>query len=175
MIGHREKKEGSSVILCCCFILLLFTVACQQAPPDNRAADESAIKDTEAQWSKAAAAKNADETVSFYADDASMLAPNMPIVSGKQAIRAVWGQLMADPGFSVSWESTKAEASRSGDFGYDIGTYKLTMNDPQGKQISDHGKYMVVWGKQADGKWKAVGDMFNSDVPLPAPPAKKKK
>ncbi len=49
------------------------------------------------------------------------------------------------------------------------------MNDPQGKQMSDHGKYMVVWRKQADGKWKAVGDMFNSDVPLPAPPEKKKK
>ena len=175
MIGHREKKEGSSVILCCCFILLLFTVACQQAPPDNRAADESAIKDTEAQWSKAAAAKNADETVSYYTDDASMLAPNMPLVSGKPGIRGVWGQLMADPGFSVSWASAKAEASRSGDLCYDIGTYQLTMNDPQGKQISDHGKYMVVWRKQADGKWKAVGDMFNSDVPLPAPPEKKKK
>jgi ketosteroid isomerase-like protein len=147
MIGHREKKQGSSVVLCCCFILLLFTVACQQAPPDTREADAGAIKDTEAQWAKAAAAKNADETVSYYADDASMLAPNMPIVSGKQAIRGVWGQLMANPGFSISWASSKAEASRSGDLGYDLGTYQLTMNDPQGKQISDHGKYMVVLEK----------------------------
>jgi uncharacterized protein (TIGR02246 family) len=175
MIIHRGKKHGSTVVLCGCFVLLLFTAGCQQAPPDNREADASAIKDTEAQWLKAAAAKNPDETVSYYADDASMLAPNMPIVSGKQAIRGVWGQLMANPGFSISWESTKAEASRSGDLGYDIGTYQLTMSDPQGKQNSDHGKYMVIWRKQADGKWKAVGDMFNSDVPLPAPPEKKKK
>jgi ketosteroid isomerase-like protein len=68
------------------------------------------------------------------------------------------------------------EAPRSGDFAYDIGTYQLTMNDPQGKPNSDRGKYMVVWKKQADGKWKAVGDMFSSDLPLPpAPPEKKKK
>jgi len=175
MIDHRKKTQGTSLVLCGCLALVLFTVACQQAPPDTTAADQAAIKDAEAQWSKAAAAKNPDDTVSYYAEDASILAPNMPIVSGKQAIRVVWGQLMGNPGFSVSWESSKVETSRSGDFGYDIGTYQLTMNDPQGKPISDRGKYMVTWKKQADGKWKAVGDMFNSDVPLPAPPEKKKK
>jgi len=67
------------------------------------------------------------------------------------------------------------EASRSGDFAYDIGTYQLTMNDPQGKPMSERGKYTVVWKKQADGSWKAVADMFSSDLPLPAPPEKKKK
>ena len=175
MIGNGEKKQGSSVFLCGCLAFLVFAVACQQAAPDNRDADANAIKDAEAQWSKAAAAKNADETVSYYADDASMLAPNMPIVLGKPSIRGVWGQFMANPGFSISWQSNKAEAARSGDLGFDIGTYQLTMSDPQGKQISDHGKYTVVWKKQADGKWKAVADMFNSDVPLPAPAEKKKK
>jgi uncharacterized protein (TIGR02246 family) len=175
LISHREKKLGSNLVLRSCLGLVLLTWACQQTPPDTSAADQAAIKDAEAQWAKAAAAKNADETVSYYADDASMLAPNMPIVFGKQAIRGVWGQLMANPGFSISWESTKVEASRSGDLGYDIGTYQLAMSDPQGKSMSDRGKYMVTWKKQADGKWKAVGDMFNSDMPLPAPPEKKKK
>jgi ketosteroid isomerase-like protein len=107
-----------------------------------------------------------------------MLPPNMPMVTGKQAVRAVWAQLMGNgnPGFTVSWESSKAEVSRSGDFAYDIGTYQLTMNDPQGKPNSDRGKYMVVWKKQADGKWKAVGDMFKSDLSLlPSPPEKQKK
>ena len=37
----------------------------------------------------------------------------------------------------------------------------------------DRGKYLEVWKKQADGKWKVVADMFNSDLPL-APPAEKK-
>ena len=177
MISHRGKRQrlGCKLSFCGCLALLLFTVACQQVPPDTQAADQSAIKDLEAQWSKTAAAKNLDDTISYYADDASMLPPNTPTVTGKQAVRDVWAQLMGDPGFSVSWESSKVEASRSGDFAYDIGTYQLTMNDPQGKKMSDRGKYMAVWKKQADGKWKAVGDMFSSDLPLPTPPEKKKK
>jgi ketosteroid isomerase-like protein len=50
------------------------------------------------------------------------------------------------------------------------------MKDPDGKPMKDRGKFIEVWKKQADGKWKVVADMFNSDIPLPAPePPKKKK
>jgi uncharacterized protein (TIGR02246 family) len=175
MSRHLEKAQGYKLVFCGCLALLLFTAACQQAPPDTRAADESAIKDLEVQWSKAAAANNPDDMVAYYADDGSMLAPNMPIATGKQAIRAVWAQLMGAPGASASWQSNKVEAS--GDLAYDVGTYQSTMNDPQGKPMADHGKYIAVWKKQADGKWKVAEDMFSSDLPLPVPPppAKKKK
>jgi len=54
---------------------------------------------------------------------------------------------------------------------YSQGTYELTMNDPAGKPIMDHGTYVEVRKKQPDGKWKCAVDMFNSDVPV-APPAK---
>ena len=175
MPSHRERTQRYKLVFCSCLALLLFSVGCQQAPPDTRAADQSAIKDLEAQWSKAAGTKNVDDIVSFYADDASMLPPNMPIATGKPAIHGVWAAFLGNPGFSASWESTKAEAALSGDVAYDIGTYQLTMNDPQGKPMADHGKYLVVWRKQADGKWKAAVDMFSSDLPLPAPPPAEKK
>jgi len=172
-----ETRKNSKLIFCGCLALLLLTVACQQAPQDTQAADQNAIKDLEAQWSKAAGAKNVDDVVSYYADDASVFSPNMPIATGKQAIRATWMQFIGSPGFSVSWESTKADVSRSSDLAYDTGTYQLTMNDPQGKPMSDRGKYMVAWKRQSDGKWKVTADIFNSDLPLtpPAAPAKKKK
>ena len=175
MPSHCERAQGCKLVFCGCLALLLLGVGCQQAQPDTRAADQSAIKDLEAQWSKAAGTKNVDDIVSFYTDDASMLPPNMPIATGKQAIRGVWAGLLGNPGFSASWDSTKAEAALSGDVAYDIGTYQLTMNDPQGKPMSDHGKYLVVWKKQPDGKWKAAADMFSSDLPLPAPPTAEKK
>ena len=54
---------------------------------------------------------------------------------------------------------------------YVLGTYQLTMKDPQGNPVNDHGKFVEVWRKQADGKWKAVADTFNSDLP-PSAPAK---
>ncbi len=175
MSFHYGKRHGCKLVFCGCLALLLLTLACQQAPPDTQVADQSAIKDLEVQWSKDAGAKNPDSMVSYYADDGSILPPNMPISTGKPAVRAVWAQFMANPGFSANWQSSMVEVSRSGDFAYDVGTYQLTMSDPQGKQMADRGKYAVVWKKQADGKWKAAADMFSSDLPLPAPPEKKKK
>lgn len=175
MPSHRDGTQGYKLVFCGCLALLLLSVGCQQAPPDTRSTDQSAIKDLEAQWSKAAGTKNVDDIVSYYADDASMLAPNMPIATGEQSIRGMWAEFVGNPGFSASWESTKQEASRSADVAYDLGTYQLTMNDPQGKPMSDRGKYVVVWKKRADGKWKVAADMFSSDLPLPAPPAAEKK
>jgi ketosteroid isomerase-like protein len=64
------------------------------------------------------------------------------------------------------------EVARSSDLAYATGTYESSMKDSRGKLVTDHGKYVEVWKKQADGKWKTVADIFNSDLP-PAPPEKK--
>ena len=138
------------------------------AQPDTREADERAIREAEIEWWKVAVAKDLERTVAFYADDASMFPPNAPMATGKEAIRAVWSQLLATPGFAVSGQTTKVEASRGGDLGYSIGTYELTTHDPTGKPVMDRGKYVVVWKKQADGSWKAIADIFNSNLPAPA-------
>ncbi len=46
------------------------------------------------------------------------------------------------------------------------GTYELTMNDASGKPVNDRGRYVEVWEKQADGKWKCGTDIWNSDLPV---------
>jgi ketosteroid isomerase-like protein len=48
----------------------------------------------------------------------------------------------------------------------------MTLNDPSGKPIADHGKYLEIWRKQGDGSWKCIVDMFNSDLPGTPPPTK---
>jgi len=58
------------------------------------------------------------------------------------------------------------EASRSGDLAVSTGTYELTYNDPAGKLVTERGKYLEVWRKQADGTWRMVVESFNSDLPL---------
>jgi uncharacterized protein (TIGR02246 family) len=160
------------VLYCGCLALILFTSGCTQQPAaDTRAADETAVKDTDTQWSKTAMANDLDGTVSFYTDDASLLPPNAPIATGKAAIRAVWATMLT-PDTTVSWQVTKADVARSGDLAYVMGTYQITAKNPQAKSQEDHGKLVEVWKKQTDGKWKTVADIFNSDVP-PAAPEKK--
>ncbi len=154
--------------LAICTVLFALLSGCAQQPaprPDTRAADEQAIRSTDIDWSNAAATKNPDRAASYYADDAVMLPPNIPKASGKQAIQEVWKQFMAMPGFAISWQPDSVQASRGGDLGYTTGTYQLTINGPKGQPINDRGKYVAVFKKQADGSWKAVADIFNSDLP----------
>jgi ketosteroid isomerase-like protein len=47
-----------------------------------------------------------------------------------------------------------------------MGTYSMTTSAPKGKKpVTDKGKYVTVFRKQADGTWKVVADVTNSDLP----------
>jgi len=134
---------------------------------------EQALRDLDAQWSAAAGSKDLDKTVSYYSNDAVVMPPNAPAATTKEAIRKVWQDLLASLGLVVSWKATKVEVARSGDIGFVSGTYELTMNDASGKPVPDRGKYVEVWEKHADGKWKCGADIWNSDLPASAPLEKK--
>ena len=156
-------EQRTTPALFCCLSMLLLATACTQQLPDARAADEATIRDLDAQWSKAASANDLDATVAFYSDDATVLPPNAPIATTKQAIRTLWVSLLV-PGATVSWQATKVEVSRPGDLGYLLGAYVVTLKDSPGKPV-DSGKLVEVWKKQPDGKWKCVVDTYNSDLP----------
>ncbi len=64
---------------------------------------------------------------------------------------------------TVSFATTQVEVARSGDIAYETGTYALTSTDKKGKATTSKGKYVVVWKKQPDGKWKAAADIWNPD------------
>jgi uncharacterized protein (TIGR02246 family) len=151
----------------------VFAVSCMQqtAPPDTRAADEAAIRAADAAWAKAGATKDANAHLAYYTSDAVLLPPNEPPATGAEAVRKVITDLYALPGMSVKWQPTKVEVAKSGDLGYSQGTYELTVNDPSGKPVMDHGKYVEIWRKQPDGSWKCAVDTFNSDVPAAPPPS----
>lgn len=152
-----------------CGCLVVLTVACSApAPVDSRPTEEAAIRKDDDAWLKAIAAKDLDGTVSFYDENASLFVPNAPIATGKAEIRKMWAQLFSVPGFALAPKTLKVEVARSGDLAYAQGTYESTANDAKGAPATDRGKFVVVWKKQADGSWKAMADIFNSDLP-PAP------
>ena len=164
----RRLRFAGTFALLGALVALIY--ACQPAPPDTRATDERAIRDADTAWLKAAQAKDCAGWVSFFSDDASWLPANAPILTGKQAISGYCSQMVANPGFAISWQATKVEVSRASDLAYAIGTYELTLNDPKGKPVTDRGKWVAVWKKQPNSTWKVAADIFNSDQPLPAPP-----
>ncbi|MGD0777587.1 MAG: SgcJ/EcaC family oxidoreductase [Candidatus Solibacter sp.] len=139
----------------------------QSPPPDTRAADVQAVKDVETAWNKDMAAKDIDKIASYYAEDGCTLYPGAGIVCGRVAIKAAVAPYWADPNSSLTFQSTKAVASKGGDMVYSQGTYTATKTNPKTKKpMTDKGKYLTVYTKQADGSWKAAADTLNSDSPM---------
>ncbi len=163
----RQAIGRSGALLLGAFVMLGSSATSLAAGTHSKA--EKALIDLDKEWAKASVAKDVDRVVSYYADDGSMFPANAPVAKGKAAIKKAWTDLMNTPGFSLSWEPTSATASKGGDLGYTSGTYQFSMTGPDGKPIPDKGKYVVVWKKDATGKWKVVADIFNSDLPA-APP-----
>jgi uncharacterized protein (TIGR02246 family) len=165
------QRSYLMAMLACSLVIMGLAVGCEEppppSPPDTRAADERAIREADAAWSKAWGAKDLVGSLSFFADDGVMLVDNRPILTGKESIGKFASELMANPGFADSWQASRVEVSRGGDLAYVVGTYQFTMNDPKGKPVTDRGKYLTVWKKQPDGTWKALVDTANSDLPAP--------
>ena len=70
-----DERMKTRLILILALVVLPIAIVCN-FPPTAQASDEKAVRDADAEWSKAAGAKDLDKTVSFYADDALVLPPN---------------------------------------------------------------------------------------------------
>lgn len=136
---------------------------------DNRERDVESIRELEDKAREAAKAKDLDQYVSFYADDAVLLWPRAPMITGRDAIREFMRVFLSMPDFSLSFETAQVKVSQAGDFAYTYGTNKVTLVDANGKKMKDSGKYLTVYRKQPDGTWKVMADMGNSDLPTPIP------
>ena len=135
--------------------------------------DEAAIAKVRSAYEKAAGTQDGAAIAKLYAADGVEMPPNAPAAKGRAAIEAfhkAFGKQFMMHGMTITPTETKVH----GDYAYDIGTYKqalMPMNG--GAVIDDHGKYVVLLKKDASGNWLVSHAIYNSDVPLPVPPAKK--
>ena len=139
---------------------------CPASAADSNTTSRQALRNLDAEWSAAAAAKDVDKTVSYYSDDAIVLPPNAKPRPPRKRSEQWKGDL--DSMIRGSWKATRVEVAKSGDMAYISGTYEWTSKDASGKTVKDHGKYLEVFEKQADGSWKCGADCWNSDLPAVA-------
>ena len=98
-------------------------------------------------WSNAAVKRDVDRVASFYSEDTIVYPPNEPVAIGRPAAKKVWASYFADPTFSISWKAVNAGVSKSGDLGFTAGTYEASFKGPDGKMVSEKGKYLTTWKK----------------------------
>ena len=173
-----NTKQGSKagVVIALCLIALAaagggYWVKSHNKPvavvtPEQSAA---AVKDADTKWSQAAQAHDMATLDSYYADDATVLPANAEMITNKAGASKYWMDHLTKD-VDVSWTPMYVEAAKDGDMAYVLGSYTMTTKPAKGKgaAVTDHGKYLSVWKKQADGSWKAEADTWNSDKALPA-------
>ena len=100
----------------------------------------------------------------MYTEDGVVMPPNHARVQGRANIAAFIKE-MTDAGFSL--KLTPTDNWMDGGLAARSGTYIVLDKDQ--KEV-EHGKWLELWKKGADGKWLMVRDMWNSDDPPPPPP-----
>ena len=103
-------------------------------------------------------------TAAMYAEEGMILPPNHAAVQGRAGIAAFMKE-MVDAGMTI--KLTPIDSWIDGSLGARTGSYIVLDKDQ--KEI-DHGKWLEVWRKGADGRWLMVRDMWNSDDAPPPPP-----
>ena len=144
-------------------ITVLFIVgACACAPRPDLDAERAAIMAADNAWLAAAQGGDVDSTLSFWAEDAHVIAPGQPPYVGRDAIRQMLIDGYNTPGFSVSWETTDIVVAPSGNVAYSFGTNVFTIPMPDGDLASLEGQGVVVWRKGDDGRWRCAVDIWNA-------------
>ena len=160
--------------------LLVWAAACQPAPKTETgmtggepasapaglsASDEAAVRAVDAEWARAATAGDGNAIAALYADDATILPP-MEAVQQGAAAKKYWVDFTN--GFSGPAELTTKTIEGRGDLAYAVGTYRMTLTPKKAGAKAfptEEGKYVEVLKKQADGSWKILHDIWNTNAP----------
>jgi ketosteroid isomerase-like protein len=156
------------VVLALGLMALLGVVTCgTQATDGPTEADRATIRD--AVQAQLAAAKAGDSAAwaAWFTDDAIVLRPHGEAVEGRSAIQT-W--LAALPPIS-EFRAEVLEIEGQRELLVSRSAYSLAMTLPNAIMFRDEGKGIQVYRRQADGTWKVWREIYNSDLPLPAPEA----
>ena len=99
-----------------------------------------------------------------YADDAVLMMPNEGAWRGRAAIDQGLSSFVDQMSFKDGANVT-TDVMVGGDLAVETGTYAWTLQPKTGAEITDKGKYLTIWKRQADGSWKIVRDINNTDLP----------
>jgi uncharacterized protein (TIGR02246 family) len=129
-------------------------------------ADVAGIRSADSIFAAAANAGDVEGVAAVYADEGTLMAPNLPPQKGRDAIKAFWGGFL--DAYTVRFELATDTIEGRGDLAYNQGRYRFTAV-PKAKGIpgvADEGKFIEILKKQPDGSWKYVVDMYSSNLAL---------
>jgi uncharacterized protein (TIGR02246 family) len=127
---------------------------------------DSMTSDLEASRQAFVAAINAHDSrtaAAEYAKDARLVPPSAEVLVGREAIESFW-RTGLDAGLS-SVDLHPTELQDIGPLVCEVGGYAIGVISPEGMQLTNRGRYLVVWRRQTDGRWQRAVEMLSPDSP----------
>lgn len=142
------------------WVVVMGTVGCSSNP--DLAAELENLSAADRAFARATAARGVEGWVANFAEDGVMFQAGA-IVRGHAAIGELMAPAFSDSSYSLSWEPEYAEVSRTADLGYTVGRYESRRVGPDGMSLVGTGRYVTIWRRDADGRWKVVLDIGSPD------------
>lgn len=140
--------------------------ACSTPPTKvtSTAADEAAIAAFNQRYLKAINDGDIAALSSLTTDGHITIPPNRAPLVGKAANDLANGRVFEQ--FSIAETWTPVETVVTGDWAYQRGTFTVAATPKAGGAARNtSGNFLRIYRRQADGQWRMIRDMFNSDQP----------
>src|SRR6266576_3838735 len=168
--ASRLEKELSMRPIICGLVVLL--AACQATPPPLSDADKAGIRAVSDSFVAYIRTNRDSASASLFTEHAVVMPATRGIIEGRPAILAFF---QAGPELR-SFTLTNIDIDGRGDLAYVRGTYSFASPTADGQSaVGDHGKFIEIRRRQGDGKWLVAAEIFNSDQPVPARYAEKRR
>jgi ketosteroid isomerase-like protein len=131
---------------------------------DDPSPETECLLKRDAEWAALASeGRDIDRILSYWTDDAVVLAPGFAPVVGKTALRAYVGNSFRIPGFKISWKSSEVRFSPDLKLAYMFGENTIAVNGPDGTALTTKGRAITMWRRESDGQWRCVVDIWNEE------------
>jgi uncharacterized protein (TIGR02246 family) len=127
---------------------------------------ESGIRKLTQDWALACNTKHLEDLIDLYATDGIVLRSNYPPVRGTSAIREFFVHMLEGGLGDVELDSIRVLVGS--DLAFEVGRCKMLIPTAMGKRREERGKYVMIYGRQPTGEWKALVDSWSSDLSLNA-------
>ena len=120
--------------------------------------DISEIRAAEKALTLAFESPDATAWVDAYTDDAIFVAPGVPAIEGRSAL------LDVAPHIAISSMEIVADSTLgTGDFAATLG-HATWVRGPNGPDQLIRRRFLMVWRRESDGRWRIAREMLSEDV-----------
>lgn len=135
-------------------LLPVLFLACGPAP------DSSELLAADSAFDAAVAEGGSAAWAEWFAEGGAMIQEGVGEIRGRAAILEAVGHL-DQPDVSLRWTPLRADIAASGDLGWTTGSWVFRATGPDGGPVETRGRYVSIWRRQEDGRWKVVMDLGN--------------